>query len=315
MSYSHHKVVIIGAGCAGLTAAIYCGRAELQPVLFADNLEDKGGLLVKTSQVENFPSYPDGIDGYDLIMNMEKQAINYGTIVINSRISKINFNTRPFHLVDTDSNEYLADTVIICTGSRPNKLGMENENRFWTNGISSCAVCDGALYKNKKIVVVGGGDSAMEECLFLTKFSDVLLIHRQNKFRASKIMQNRVIKHPKIKICYDTVIEKLDGDSKLSSIVCKNVKTGETFTLQVDGLFYGLGLKPNSELFSQSLMTDSDGYIICRINDKYETMTSVPGVFVAGDVHDRKYRQAIVASGDGCRAALDVINYLTEHMN
>lgn len=305
----NHKVIIIGGGCAGLTAAIYCGRAELKPVLFADDLENKGGLLVKTSQVENFPSYPNGINGYDLVMNMETQAKTYGTRVINSRINKIDFNRRPFHLVDTDENEYYTESIIICTGSKPNKLGLKNENLFWANGISSCSVCDGALYKNRKIVVVGGGDSAFEHALFLTKFSNVILIHRRDTFRGSKVMQDRVFLNPKIKIMCNTTIKELKGNDKLESIVIENVKTGEIDNLEVDGLFYGLGLKPNNSIFKE-LDIDDDGYIIKKISHDFETITSIPGVFVAGDVSDKLYRQAIVASGDGCRAALDVIKYL-----
>lgn len=308
-----NKVIIIGGGCAGLTAAIYCGRAELEPILFADNLEDKGGLLVKTSQVENFPSYPDGIDGYDLVTNMEKQAVKYGTRVINSRVIYIDFSKKPFHIIDSDSNEYRTETIIICTGSKPNKLGLENENKFWTNGISSCAVCDGALYKNKKIIVVGGSDTAVEHALFLTKFSNVTLIHRRDTLRASKIMQKRLLAHPKIYIIYDTVIKELRGNKKLESITIVNVKTGETKDLAVDGLFYGLGLRPNTELFKGVLNMDNEEYITKMPYNNYETMTSIPGVFVAGDVSDKIYRQAIVAAGDGCRAAMDVNNYLNEH--
>jgi thioredoxin reductase (NADPH) len=314
-----NKVIIIGGGCAGLTAAIYCGRAELNPLLFADSYDNKGGLLVKTSQVENFPGYPSGINGYDLITNMEEQAIHYNTKIINSRIKQINQinqideefeGKKIFHLIDTENNEYYSETIIICTGSRPNKLGLHDEDKYWTHGISSCAVCDGALYKNKSIVVVGGGDSAMEEALFLTKFSNVLLIHRKKEFRASKIMQNRVLNNPRIKVYYNCIIEKLIGEDQLTSIDCYNTETNNKFNIKVDGLFYGLGLKPNTELFQGLVSIDNDGYIICE-NDKYETMTSMNGVFCAGDVHDRKYRQAIVAAGDGCKAALDVVQYLS----
>ena len=308
-----HKVIIIGGGCAGLSAAIYCARAELNPLLFAGNLEDKGGLLVKTSIVENYPAFPDGILGSDLVDCMEQQAIKYGTEIIDRDIIRVNFSDESFIIEDDDGKTYSTQTVIIATGSKPNKLGLENENKLWSNGISSCAVCDGALYKNKKIVVVGGGDSALEEALFLTKFSDVILIHRRDTFRASKVMQKRALENPKIKIIYDTVISKLNGEKCLESIITKNLKTNEEIELKVDGLFYGLGLTPNTYLFKGILDMDSEGYIIKKPIHNLETMTSIAGVFVAGDASDKIYRQAIVAAGDGCKAALDVNNYLIEH--
>lgn len=307
-----YNVVIIGGGCSGLTAAIYCGRALLKPVVFADSLEDKGGLLVKTSIVENFPGFPDGINGFDLVDNMEQQAIKYGTKIINEKIEKVDFSKKPFILIDTNGNISEADSVIICTGSKPNKLGLKNEDRLWSRGISSCAVCDGAIYFNKKIVVVGGGDSAMEEALFLTKFSRVTIIHRGDKFKASRIMSERVLDNPKISIIYNTIIEELNGDTFLESIICRNVLTGQKSDILVNGLFYGLGLSPNTKLFNGQIEMDSDNYIIRyrHPDGKYKTMTSIEGVFVAGDATDKKYRQAIVACGDGCKAALDVEKYL-----
>jgi thioredoxin reductase (NADPH) len=306
------KVIIIGAGCAGLTAAIYAARAELNPIIFAGNLEEKGGLLTKTSVVENYPGFPDGILGYDLITNMEKQAIKYGTVVIDSEITKIDLSQKPYTVTDDTGIIYKTHSIIIATGSKPNRLGLEDEDKYWSKGISSCAVCDGALYRNKKIVVVGGGDSSLEEALFLTKFSDVTLIHRRDSFRASKIMQKRVLEHPKVTIIYDTIIEKFEGTDKLKSIICKNIKTNEKTIIEVDGLFYGLGLKPNTKLFENIINMDQDNYIIPVKHHKYETMTSVEGVFVAGDAHDKEYRQAIVASAEGCMAAMDVNNYLVD---
>lgn len=312
-----HNVIIIGGGCAGLTAGIYCGRALMNPLLFAGTFEDKGGLLIKTSVVENYPGFPNGIDGSELVYNMESQAIKYGTKIIDKEIIKVDFSEKLFRLTDSDGTNYHTKVVIICTGSNPIKLGLPNENKFWSNGISSCAVCDGALYRGKKIIVVGGGDSAMEEALFLTKFSEVTLIHRRNTLRASKIMQDRVLANPKIKIIYDTIIIELVGDTFLKSVVCQNVVSGEKFTLEVDGLFYGLGLKPNTDLFKKYIETDLDGYIIRyrHPEGKYKTMTSINGIFVAGDCHDKKYRQAITAAGDGCKAALDVEKYLEEHFD
>ena len=309
-----YNVAIIGGGCAGLTAAIYCARALLAPIVFADSLENKGGLLVKTSIVENYPGFPNGINGYDLIMNMEEQAIKYGAEIVNEQIESVDFTVKPFKLVASDSSTYFAKSVIICTGSKPNKLGLDNEEKFWSNGISSCAVCDGALYRDKRIIVVGGGDSSMEESLFLTKFSNVTLVHRRNEFRASKIMQERVLNNPKITIIYNTVVDKLIGNNKLESIILLNVNNGKKTTMPVDGLFYGLGLTPNTQLFKNQIETDADGYIIRyrHPNGKYKTMTSIEGVFVAGDCSDKKYKQAVVACGDACKAALDAEKYLEE---
>lgn len=304
------SVIIIGAGCAGLTAGIYCARAELKPLIFAGTLEDKGGLLMKTSIVENYPGFPDGINGFDLIMNMEQQAIKYGAEVIDRQVDKVDLSQTPYTVTDSEGTVYYAKSIIICTGSKPNKLGLPEEDRLWSNGISSCAVCDGALYKGRKIVVVGGGDSAMEEALFLTKFSDVILIHRSDNFRASKIMQERVKQHPKISIMYNTVISELKGKNKLESIICSDVKTNRKCTILVDGLFYGLGLTPNTEIIKDQLKIDPEGYIQ-RVRHHHESLTSIQGVFVAGDSTDKHYKQAVVACGDGCKAALDVIDYLS----
>lgn len=312
MSEQVHKVVIIGAGCAGLSAAIYAARAELQPIVFAGKLAEKGGLLVKTSIVENYPGFPEGILGYDLITNMEKQAENCGAKILNRNVEKIDFSKKPFVLTDHEGEKHLTLSIIIATGSTPNKLGLENEEKLWSNGISSCATCDGALYKKKKIVVIGGGDSAMEEALFLTKFSDVTLIHRRDTFKASKIMLKRVLEHPKIKVITNSAIESFIGEKKLTGIIVKNLKDGTKTELPVNGLFYGLGLKPNTNLFKGVIDLDEDGYIKRSGHKHFETMTNVDGVFVCGDSHDKVYRQAIVACGDGCKAALDCNNYLNE---
>lgn len=307
-----HKLIIIGGGCAGLSAAVYAARADIKPLVFTGS-EDKGGLLMKTSIVENYPGYHDGILGFDLMINMESQAVKFGAEIIERIITKIEKLDNHFILTDNTNQQYEALAVIVATGSKPNKLYLEKENDLWSKGISSCAVCDGALYKNKSIVVVGGGDSAMEEALFLTKFSKVTLIHRRDTFRASKIMVDRVLKNERITIIYDTEVVKLYGDEKLTAIDYKNVKTGEITNLNVDGLFYGLGLKPNTEAFKGFIELDEDNYILkshVSEHNEYETSTSVKGVFVAGDVCDKVYKQAIVAAGDGCKAALDVLNYL-----
>lgn len=308
-----HKVIIIGAGCAGLTAGLYCARAELKPIIFAGNITDKGGLLSKTSIVENYPGFEKGILGFDLIQNMEDQALKYGSTVIDRNVVNINVNVKPFKITDDNNEEYFTHSIIIATGSTPNKLGLLDETKLWGKGISSCAVCDGALYKNKNIIVVGGGDSALEHALFLTKFSKVTLIHRRDSFRASKAMQTKILNNPKINVIYDTIITKLNGEKFLESIECENVKTNEIIKMNVDGLFYGLGLTPNSNMFKGVLDLDDEGYIVKKINNEYETMASINGVFVAGDVSDKIYRQAIVASGDGCKSAIDVNNYLTNN--
>jgi thioredoxin reductase (NADPH) len=302
-------VIIIGAGCAGLTAGLYLGRAGLSPLIFTGNLEHRGGLLTKTSVVENYPGVsPDGIEGFDLIENMEKQASKFGSTFIEKEIISLQPVDGGYLLVDEDQKSYNCKAVVIATGSTPNRLGLEKEDFYWAKGLSSCAVCDGALYRNKKIVVVGGGDSAMEESLFLTRFSNVTLIHRRNEFRASAIMQKRVLEHPKIKIIYNTVIKELQGDGKLQRIVTLTDGTIEN-VLEVDGLFYALGLTPNSDLV-KDLVPLENGYIQLPKDSEYETMVR-PGLFVAGDVHDETYRQAVVAASSGCKAALDVERYLS----
>ena len=294
-----YDVIIIGAGCAGLTAGIYCGRAELKTLIFAGNIENKGGLLVKTSIVENYPGFPDGILGYDLIHNMELQAVKTGVEIINQEVTAVDLEKKT---VSSGGKIFSCKVIIIATGSKPNKLNLPDEDRLWAKGISSCAVCDGALYKRKRIVVVGGGDSAMEEASFLTKFSNVTLIHRGASFtKASKAMITRVLNDPKIKVIYDTIITKLIGNEFLEEITLKNIKTEEETTMKVDGLFYGLGLTPNTELFDD----DVKNYL------GYLDKNGLPkGVYAAGDAQDSIYRQAIVAAGDGCKAAMKATNYI-----
>ena len=306
------KVIIIGAGCAGLTAAIYCARAELKPIVFAGSFEHKGGLLMKTSIVENYPGFSEGVWGADLVQSMEKQALLVGSLIIDRDVVSIDVSSRPFSVTDDAGDTYQADSIIIAVGSSPNKLGLPDEDRLWGKGISSCAVCDGALYRNKKIVVVGGGDSAIEEALFLTKFSDVILIHRRDTLRASKIMQKRLFENPRIRVLFNHVIKSFCGSNKLESITIENVVTNEQDNIPVNGLFYGLGLTPNTDIFKGIVDMDSDGYIIKKPYPNYETMASVEGIFVAGDANDRIYRQAVIACGDGCKAAMDANNYLSE---
>lgn len=308
------NVAIIGGGCAGLSAALYCARAELKPIVFCGELNDKGGLLIKTSIVENYPGFSDGILGFDLIEQMQRQAVKYGAILIDSEIVKVDFDDDHKYkvLTDNEGRVYKCLSVIIATGSKPNKLYLPNEENLWSKGISSCAVCDGALYKNKRIAVIGGGDTAMEEALFLTKFSNVLLIHRGNSFRASKSMQSRVLNNPKIKIMYNTVVTKLHGTDYLTGITCETTHDGvdkNNKDIDIDGLFYGIGLKPNSKVFNGVVETDEEGYIRVVDVKGYTTATSGYGIFVAGDVHDKQYKQAVVACGDGCKAAMDAIHF------
>lgn len=296
------NIIIVGGGCAGLTAAIYCARANLNPLVFTGGITNKGGLLAKTSIVENYPGFPDGILGYDLMNNMSEQAVKFGAEMNDNTILYVEKEGSIFKLSD-GSNEYLAKSVIIATGSVPNKLGLPNEDLLWGKGLSSCAVCDGILYKNRKVAVVGGGDSACESALFLTKFTTVTMFLRGDHFRASEIMKNRVLTNPKIKVQYNTKVVQLVGQAKLEKIV---IESGLNQTiLDMDGLFYGLGLTPNN-LFHNLNATES-GHII---QFRSTTETSIPGIFSAGDISDEKYRQAVVACGEGCKAALEAIEYL-----
>lgn len=310
------NVIIIGAGVAGLTAAIYAARAELRPLAFAGDLEHKGGLLTKTSLVENFPGFPDGCMGFDLMVAMEQQAQKCGARIVDQKIVGVSRTKEGTFVVTDDTGQiHKTHTIIVATGSTPNKLGLPQEDAFWARGISSCAVCDGALFRGKRIVVVGGGDSAMEEAMFLTKFSHVLLIHRRDTFRASKVMQSRVLANTKITVRYSTRVLELEGNDKghLQAIVVENVVSGQTEKILTDGLFYGLGLTPSTSLFRDFVDCDTGGYILRARESPWETMTSMPGIFVAGDAHDQVYRQAIVASGDGCKAAMDVCSFLEHH--
>lgn len=310
------SVAIIGGGVAGLTACLYLARAGISPYHYVGD-ENQGGLLTKTSIVENYPGFPDGILGYDLIENMEKQCAEYPVKRYESKVLHVDHVGDVFTVHDSHGNAHTHKAIIIATGSTPRRLGLAGEDDLWAHGISSCAVCDGALYKRKKIVVVGGGDTACEEALFLTKFSDVTLIHRRGALRASKIMAQRVLNHPKITILWNHVVVELidsvtsyDGSKRvLIAVVIEDVNSHERKEMLVDGLFYGLGLVPNSFEFTNLVPMDSDGFII-KLPDSSKTCT--PGVFVAGDVADRRYKQAITAAGSGCMAALDALEYLSE---
>jgi len=309
----HHKLVIIGSGPAGHTAAIYAARANLEPVLFEGFMAGgvaAGGQLTTTTEVENFPGFPEGIDGTKLTQLFREQSIRYGTKIHTQTITKVDFSQRPFRLW-SEEEETTCDAVILATGATAKRMNIEGEHDFWQRGISACAVCDGALpiFRNKELAVVGGGDSAVEEATHLTKFaSKVYLIHRRDKLRASQIMQKRALTHPKIQILWNrNVSQAKGGQGGLSTLVLEDTTSGKTEELSVRGLFYAIGHKPNTEIFQGQLEMDETGYIVTHPGT---TRTSVEGVFAAGDVQDKIYRQAITAAGSGCMAALEAERWL-----
>ncbi|MDF3822010.1 thioredoxin-disulfide reductase [Leptospira sp. 96542] len=311
-----HKVAIIGSGPAGHTAAIYAARANLNPVMYEGFMAGgvaAGGQLTTTTEVENFPGFPDGIDGTKLTQLFRDQSSKYGTTIHTQTITKVDFSKRPFTLW-SDDEEIKAEAVIIATGATAKRMHVKGEDVFWQRGISACAVCDGALpiFRGKELAVVGGGDSAVEEANHLTKFaSKVYLVVRRDQLRASQIMQKRALEHPKIEIIWNhTVVEAKGGDSGLSTIVLENTKDASKRELQVGGLFYAIGHLPNTEVFKGQLDLDETGYILTKPGT---TKTNVDGVFAAGDVQDKVYRQAITAAGSGCMAALEAERWLEGH--
>ena len=303
-----HKVIIIGTGPAGLTAALYAGRANLNPLIFEG--PQPGGQLTITTDVENYPGFPDGIMGPELMELFRKQAKRFGAEVISLMVDKVDFSSRPFKLW-AGEKEYLTETVIISTGATAKLLGLESEKKLMGYGVSACATCDAFFFKNKKVFVVGGGDSAMEEANFLTKFaSNVTIVHRRDQFRASKIMQERVFSNPKIDVIWNSQVTELIGDEKkngLESVILENVKSNEKVTYDIDGLFLGIGHSPNSLLFRDYLNLDDKGYIITQPDT---SKTSLDGVFASGDIQDKHYMQAVTAAGSGCMAAMDAEQYL-----
>ena len=301
-----YDVIIIGAGPAGYTAGIYCSRARHDTLIISGLLP--GGQLMNTTDVENYPGFDEGIMGPDLMLTMRKQAERMNTTIIDDVVVNVDFRTKPFKVL-TGSEEYEAKAVIVCTGATPRKIGIEGEQTFSGKGVSYCATCDGAFFRNQDIAVVGGGDTCMEEATFLTKFaSKVHIIHRRDTFRASKIMQDRALNNENIEVHWNSVIEDIKGDQKVQQIILKDTKTGENKTLEMGGVFVAIGHEPNTELFKNQLEMDENGYII----QKQNTETSVKGVFTAGDVHDHRYRQAVTAAGFGCMSAIDVDKYLSE---
>ena len=304
-----HKTIIIGSGPAGLTAAIYAARANLSPIVFEGN--QPGGQLTITTDVENYPGFPDGILGPDMMDLFRKQAQRFGAECFYKYVSKVDFSSSPFKVYVQDE-EYLAESVIISTGASARMLGLEAEKELMGYGVSTCATCDGYFFKDKEIVVVGGGDSAMEEASFLTKFaSKVTLIHRRDEFRASKIMIDRVLDNPKIEIIKNAVVADIFGSQKdgVSGILLKDTIDGNERNFDCEGVFYGIGHKPNTDQFKGIIDLDDQGYITTNPGS---TLTNVAGIFACGDVQDSHYRQAITAAGSGCMAAIDAEKYLED---
>lgn len=314
---NHHKVVILGSGPAGLTAAIYASRAELKPLVIEgggndDPTDVAGGQLMLTTEVDNYPGFAKGIMGPELMEGMRKQSERFGTKFVTGSVSAAVLGQRPF-VLKSSVGDITADALIVATGARAKWLGIDEEVEFRTKigGVSACATCDGFFYKNKHVLVVGGGDTAMEEATFLTKFaSKVTIVHRRDTLRASKIMQEKAQKNPKIEWLLDSTVERYLGkdQGKLVGVVVRNLKTGESREVECGGVFMGIGHEPNTAVFAGQLETDPSGYLITRA---FTTATSIPGVFAAGDVADHKYRQAVTAAGTGCMAAIDAERFLS----
>ena len=300
------KVLIIGSGPAGLTAAIYAARANLEPIVLAGSTP--GGQLMLTSEIENYPGFPDGIDGPEMMGRFRAQAERFGTHIVDVDVNRVDFSSRPFRAW-ARGVEYRADSVIIATGASALWLNIESEQRLRGRGVSACATCDGFFFRDREIAVVGGGDSAMEEANYLTRFaSKVHLLHRRDGFRASKIMIDRTYGNPKIEVHTNAAIDEVLGDSKVEGLRIRDTRTGDLREMPIEGLFIAIGHKPNTDVFKGWLETDEKGYLL----QHEHTYSRIPGVFIAGDVVDHRYRQAITAAGDGARAAIDAERWLEE---
>ncbi|MBO0728998.1 MAG: thioredoxin-disulfide reductase [Acidimicrobiaceae bacterium] len=314
------KVIILGSGPAGLTAAVYTARANLAPLVIegepSSTGDQPGGQLMLTTDVENYPGFVDGVMGPELMANMRAQAARFGAEFITSRAHRVDFSSRPLRVWANDPStgeeiEHRAEAVVISTGARALMLGVDNESSLLGHGVSTCATCDGAFFRGQHIAVVGGGDSAIEEATFLTRFAEtVTIIHRRKELRASKIMQDRAFKNPKIRFLWDTVVTGVVGDGRVQCVRLRNTLTGEESELQVTGLFVAIGHAPNTELFEGQLDRDDDGYLR---TEPGSTRTNIDGVFACGDVQDHTYRQAVTAAGSGCMAAIDAERWLEAH--
>ena len=303
----HRKLVIIGWGPAGLTAALYAARANLER-LVVRGLQP-GGLIATTSEVENYPGFVEGVGGFELAENMEKQAARFGTQFMDTLVTSIDATARPF-VLHTDSGEQLtADTIIVSTGASPRKLGVPGEEKLANRGVSYCATCDGFFFRNKTVVVVGGGNSALDEGLFLTRYvKELVIIHRRDALRADPVLQERAFSNEKVRFIWDSTVDEIMGDEKVTGVRVKNLKTGEAYELAADGVFPYIGHVPNTGLFQGLLTLDDAGYIVTDTRQR----TNVDGIFAAGDVVDHVYRQAITAAGEGCKAAMEATWYLAE---
>lgn len=304
------NVIIVGSGPAGYTAAIYTARANLEPLMFEGYFS--GGQLMLTTEVENYPGFPEGVMGPDFMMSLKAQSERFGTRVVTKDVTEVDLSQKPYKVV-VEKDTYYAHTVIISTGASAKLLGLESEKRLMGHGVSTCATCDGAFFRNKEVAIVGGGDSAMEEANFLTRFaSKVYVIHRRDSLRASKIMQDRAFANPKIEFIWNSSIEEVIGDKTVEGVRLINHQNNEVSTLPLHGVFVAIGHTPNTSLFKGVLEMDEVGYLKV---DYPSSRTNVEGVFAAGDVHDPIYRQAITAAGAGCRAALDAERYLEAHVH
>jgi thioredoxin reductase (NADPH) len=311
MDYSsaeRHSVVIIGTGPAGLTAALYAARADLAPVVFQG--PEPGGQLITTTDVENYPGFPDGIMGPDMMQKFEAQAQRFGADLRYGSVTSVDFSERPFKLVVEEETPVLADTVIISTGASAMYLGLENEKRLLGHGVSACATCDGAFFRGQDVAIVGGGDTAMEEAAFLTRFANrVIVICRRDELRASRIMQKRAFANDKIEFVWNSEVVDVLGDSDVTGVRIRNTKTGEESDLEVQGFFLAIGHRPNTEIFKDWLDLNETGYIDTHPDNTY---TNIDGVFACGDAQDHVYRQAVTAAGTGCMAAIDAERWLAE---
>jgi thioredoxin reductase (NADPH) len=301
-------IVILGSGPAGFTAAIYTSRGAASTLLFAG--EPWGGQLMLTTNVDNFPGFPQGILGPELMQAMRDQAARFGTKIIEKNVTSVDFSQTPFKLT-VDKTDYLSRSVIIATGAQTRWLGVPGEKELIGRGVATCAPCDAPLFKEKKVIVIGGGDSAMEEALVLSKFAElVTIIHRRDQFRASQAMQQKVLNNPKINVLWNTQVTKFVGDSVLQKVILQNTQTNQTSELKTDGAFVAVGHLPSTELFKGQLELDEKGYLKKVPTGTFQMSTSVPGVFVAGEVHDAQYKQAITTAAFGCMAALEALKYL-----